>query len=176
MTARLVGTSPVVASYVRVGRGRDLMEELAVEIGRALRRVRRAHGLTLVDVAAMSGGIFKSTSVAGYERGERSITLERFCRLCQLYGLAPERLLADILRRTEGRPEPEIDLTALESLGTTEGALVSGFVRQVRALRGERQADMITLRAGDLEVLATAEGRRPEDLAEALRAAIRSED
>jgi len=147
-----------------------------VEIGRALRRLRRAHGLTLVDVAAMSNGTFKATSVAGYERGERSITLERFCNLCQLYGLAPDRVLAEILRRTEGRIEPEIDLAALESLGTTESALLSGFARQVRGLRGEPQAGTITLRAGDLEVLATAEGRRPEELAKALSSVIRPHD
>jgi transcriptional regulator with XRE-family HTH domain len=152
------------------------LEHIAVEIGRALRRLRRAHGLTLVDVAAMSNGMFKATSVAGYERGERSITLERFCNLCQLYGLAPDRVLAEILRRTEGRIEPEIDLTALESLGTTESALLSGFARQVRGLRGEPQADTITLRAGDLEVLATAEGRRPEELAKALHSVIRPHD
>jgi transcriptional regulator with XRE-family HTH domain len=152
------------------------MEQVAVEIGQVLRRLRRARGLTLMDVAALSAGTFKATSVAGYERGERNITLERFCRLCQLYGLAPERVLADILRSTEGRIEPEIDLTALESLGTTESALLSGFVRQVRGLRGERQADTITLRSGDLEVLAAAEGRRPEELAEALREVIQPED
>jgi transcriptional regulator with XRE-family HTH domain len=152
------------------------LEHIAVEIGRALRRLRRAHGLTLVDVAALSKGMFKATSVAGYERGERSITLERFCRLCQLYGLAPDRLLAEILRRTEARIEPEIDLTAVESLGTAESDLLSGFARQVRGLRGEPQADTITLRSGDLEVLATAEGRRPEELAEALRSVIRSHD
>jgi transcriptional regulator with XRE-family HTH domain len=152
------------------------LEHIAVEIGRALRRLRRAHGLKLVDVAAMSNGMFKATSVAGYERGERSITLERFCNLCQLYGLAPDRVLAEILRRTEGRIEPEIDLAALESLGTTESALLSGFARQVRGLRGEPQAGTITLRAGDLEVLATAEGRRPEELATALRSVIRSHD
>jgi transcriptional regulator with XRE-family HTH domain len=150
------------------------LEHIAVEIGRALRRLRRAHGLTLVNVAAMSNGMFKATSVAGYERGERSITLERFCSLCQLYGVAPDRVLAEILRRTEGRIEPEIDLAALESLGTTESALLSGFARQVRGLRGEPQADTITLRAGDLEVLATAEGRRPEELAEELAKTLRS--
>jgi transcriptional regulator with XRE-family HTH domain len=152
------------------------LEHIAVEIGRALRRLRRAHGLTLVDVATMSNGTFKATSVAGYERGERSITLERFCNLCQLYGLAPDRVLAEILRRTEGRIEPEIDLATLESLGTTESALLSGFARQVRGLRGEPQADTITLRAGDLEVLATAEGRQPEELAKALRSVIRPHD
>ena len=152
------------------------MEQIAVEIGYTLRRLRRARGLTLVEVADLSAGTFKATSVAGYERGERSITLERFCRLCQLYGLAPERVLADILRSTEGRIEPEIDLAALESLESTESALLSGFVRQIRGLRGEHRADKITLRAGDLEVLATAEGRRPEELVEALREVIKPED
>ena len=64
-------------------------------------------------------GVFKATSVAGYERGERSITLERFCGLTELYGYAPERVLADILRRSEGGVQPEIDLTAqvLTNLG-----------------------------------------------------------
>src|SRR5574342_63003 len=53
------------------------MSSLALEIGRALRRTRLALGLTLRDVAALSSGRFKATSVAGYERGERNITLER---------------------------------------------------------------------------------------------------
>ena len=149
------------------------MEPLAQEIGRALRRTRNARGLTLRDVAAASGGAFKATSVAGYERGERSISLERFCDLCRIYGMAPERLLADIVSAAEGRAEPEIDLTVLETLGSEEGALISGFVRQVSALRSARAGDTIVLRAGDLEVLATASGRQPEELLEMLRPALR---
>ena len=38
-----------------------------------------------------------ATSVAGYERGERNISLERFVLLCRLYEVPPERLLAEIL-------------------------------------------------------------------------------
>ena len=127
------------------------------------------------EVAAVSGGRFKATSVAGYERGERSINLERFCDLCRLYGTAPERLLADVLRAVEGRPEPEIDLTLLESLGPAEGALASGFIRQIRALRRGGQADTIVLRAGDLEVLATASGKKPEELIKLLNPVLRRE-
>ena len=149
------------------------MDPMPQEIGRALRRARLARRLTLREVFSASGGRFKATSVAGYERGERSITLKRFCELCRVYGVAPERLLADIVRAAEGRTEPEIDLSVLQALGTPEGSVVAEFVRQVRRLRGEQDADTIVLRAGDLEVLATASGRRPDELIKILRPVLR---
>ena len=54
------------------------------EVGRALRRARLAQGLTLKAVGERSGGAFKPTAVAGYERAERAIGLERFCALCRV--------------------------------------------------------------------------------------------
>lgn len=152
------------------------MEPLATKIGRALRRARQGRGLTLKEVAAASRGRFKATSVAGYERGERSISLERFCELCGFYEIAPEQLLADIARAGELREESVIDLTVLESLDPEQRPLVLNFVRQIRALRGERAKDTIVLRAGDLEVLATAAGREPEELLGMLRPPGRSRD
>ena len=149
------------------------MEPLAVEIGRALRRARQRRGMTLRGVGAASNGRFMATSVAGYERGERNISLERFILLCQLYDVPPDRLLAEILRATEGRPEAQIDLTTLESLGSAEGALVSGFVRQVSSLRREPPTEAVSLRAGDVAALATASGRTAEELEEALAKAAR---
>jgi transcriptional regulator with XRE-family HTH domain len=76
--------------------------------GRALRRARHARGLTLRDVGIGSGGTFSPTAVAGYERGERSITLQRFCELATFYGVAPEVLLAEALQ--DGL-DPVVDLT-----------------------------------------------------------------
>jgi transcriptional regulator with XRE-family HTH domain len=74
------------------------------EAGQALRAARRACGLTLRDVGSMTEGVFKPTAVAAYERGERRISLQRFCDLSVLYGVPPERLLALILRgSTPGR-------------------------------------------------------------------------
>lgn len=151
------------------------MDSIRVEIGRALRRLRRSRGLKLRDVSERSEGRFKPTSVAGYERAERSISLERFIEICRLYGAPPERVLADVMRAVEGRTEPEIDLTALGSISGIEAGLISAFVHQVRSLRGEAAGDRIILREGDLEVLATAAGKRPEELARALREGARRE-
>jgi transcriptional regulator with XRE-family HTH domain len=74
---------------------------IANETGRALRRVRILKGLTLQNVGTSSGGEFKPTAVAGYERAERSISLERFCALCAFYGMAPDRLLGEIIDAVE---------------------------------------------------------------------------
>lgn len=116
------------------------------------------------DVAERSSGRFRPTSVAGYERGERTISLARFCDLCDVLGVGPERMLIDVLRALERRPEPEIDVATLSRAGAEEAQLVAGFVRRVMAQRGERDPDRIILRAGDVEVLASASGLRLEDL------------
>lgn len=75
------------------------MEEFQRAVGGTLRRARRRHALTLRDVERLSGGKFKPSTLAGYERGERSISLLRLCELCSLYRVLPGRLLADALAR-----------------------------------------------------------------------------
>lgn len=152
------------------------MPDFAVEIGRALRRARQARGLTLRQVAGLSQNRFKATSVAGYERGERTISVERLLELCDVYGASATAVLGEIVRAVGGRLEPEIDLTLLERMGTAEGTLLSSFVRQIRAQRGEAASETIVLRDADLDVLATAAGTTREELAEALQPAIRRED
>jgi transcriptional regulator with XRE-family HTH domain len=73
--------------------------------------------MTLREVGIRSGGTFTPTAVAGYERAERSISLERFSALCAFYGVAPDRLLGDVLRRSDDRlifiadpDRPEVDV------------------------------------------------------------------
>jgi transcriptional regulator with XRE-family HTH domain len=154
-------------------RGERLVDPLSIAIGSALRRVRRSRGLTLRAVAETSGGVFKATSVAGYERGERSITVERFCGLCDVYRIAPEQLLGEITRSSRREDEPSIDLSALGSLATEEASLVSEFVQQVLALRKDPERSEISLRTGDLQVLATASGKKPEELLELLEPVLR---
>jgi len=87
---------------------------LAEEVGRALRRARLGQALTLKQVGERSDGAFKPTAVAGYERAERSISLERFCELCGFYGLAPAQLLAEIMETVGGMPDLIVDLTRLQ--------------------------------------------------------------
>jgi len=144
----------------------------AEEIGKALRRARKARGLTLREASIISRGAFKPTSLASYERGERTITLERFCRLAWLYRIQPERILAEVVRAVEGRTPTVVDLPQLESLGRVEATIVAGFVREVRNLRHGPAGEAISLRSGDLEVLASASGRRADEFLKAIRPAL----
>jgi transcriptional regulator with XRE-family HTH domain len=148
------------------------MGDFADEIGKALRRARAARGLTLRQVSTLTEGRFKATSVAGYERGERTISVERFCDLCDVYQVSPQAILGDIVRAVAGSTEPQIDLTRLEEMGIVEGTLVAGFVRQIQAQRHEAPSETIVLREADLDVLATAAGKTREEMADVLEPAI----
>lgn len=149
------------------------MGRLSLEIGRALRRARQARDLTLRQVSTVTMGRFKPTSVAGYERGERTISVERFVELSHLYGIPPPVLLAEIL---EGQPGPGVDLETTEREGVPEGSLVSGFILRIRSLRRERPTDAIALRAGDLEVLASASGKEAAELVRVLESGLPPHD
>ena len=95
---------------------------MAEEVGRGLRRARIAQELTLRQVGERSDGAFKPTAVAGYERAERSISLERFCKLCGFYGVAPAHLLAEIIETVGAPPDLIVDLTRLEKTASpTDG-------------------------------------------------------
>lgn len=87
---------------------------MAEQMGGALRRARLARDLTLRQVGERSDGAFKPSAVAGYERGERSISLERFCELCGFYGVAPVQLLAEIMEGVGDRLDLIVDLTRLQ--------------------------------------------------------------
>ena len=68
-------------------------------VGDELRLARQEAGLALRDLNPRSAREFKASAVGGYERGERSISLDRFCRLAALYGVQPDHLLARVLER-----------------------------------------------------------------------------
>lgn len=150
------------------------MEQLALEIGRAIRRARLDRGMTLKELADSSAGRFRPTSLAGYERGERTISVVRFCELCRLLDLQPGRLLQEITRTVYGDGEPRIDLTKLEALHEPEGELLAGFIKQVLGQRAEPDSETIALRAGDVEVLASVAGTTPAELHDIVREAQRS--
>jgi transcriptional regulator with XRE-family HTH domain len=97
--------------------GRSVGKTVGGDVGRALRRVRTARGFTLRDVGIRSGGTFTPTAVAGYERGERKISLQRFCELSAFYGVEPELLLAEALHRDDR--ELVVDLTPFEEPART---------------------------------------------------------
>jgi transcriptional regulator with XRE-family HTH domain len=154
------------------------MGSFAREVGRALRDVRRDRGLTLRQVSVHSHGRFKPSVVAGYERAERAVTLERFCDLARFYGVPPERILADILRELSpaGRTEMVLDLDRLRltlpDLGEG-GRRVAEFVDRMCTARRDEPGAVVTLRSGDLEAIALETGRDPAELLSSLRSVLR---
>jgi transcriptional regulator with XRE-family HTH domain len=106
------------------------------------------------------------STLAGYERAERMPTLERFCELAALYGLAPEELLTRVLdERSRGsRRSVVIDLFRLEQVQGEPGRILARFVHEVRTRRGDLRSNVISLRMGDIEALALGSGQRPADL------------
>ena len=148
------------------------MVELSREIGRALRRVRSARSLTLRAAARLSEGRFKPSSIAGYERGERAITVQRFCDLSSVYGVDPVRLLDGILSDAQGESRIELDLSTLGRLDVPEATSVREFAERVRTVRGSGE-EVVTLRHADLEVIARAAGRDRNELLDLIAAAAR---
>ncbi|HEY7661136.1 MAG TPA: helix-turn-helix transcriptional regulator [Actinomycetota bacterium] len=140
-------------------------------LGRALRRAREARGFSLRDASRSSGGRFTPSGIAGYERGERRISVERLCALADLYGVRPDRLLADALR-APGALGIDLDLSAVAELSPEVRHLIAGFIEEVLAMRGESGADRISLRSGDLEIIAGTSGSSAIELLRRIREAI----
>jgi transcriptional regulator with XRE-family HTH domain len=144
--------------------------------GEVLRNARRDSGLTLHAVARRSRGRFKPSSLGGYERGERGISLERFCDLARLYQRPADGLLGEMLAllKPKSRQEIVIDLNRLSSISEGEAVLVAEFVHNIRTRRGDYLSEVITLRSADLEELSLSSRQRPETLLAKLRPAVRA--
>ena len=78
------------------------------------------------QVTVRSGGRFKPSSVASYERGERMISLERLFALAEVYDVSPERIVAAIAHRLErgherDQEEADDEVLVLDPFGPPRG-------------------------------------------------------
>jgi transcriptional regulator with XRE-family HTH domain len=142
------------------------METFAQVVGKILRKARLDRGLTLDDVWLGSAGRFKPSSVGGYERGERSISLDRFCLLASFYATPADRMLAAVLEEVnpEGREQLVIDLNELSQLQSSDAEWVSEYIHDVLTERGDLVTDVVTLRSGDVEALGLLGGINPPEV------------
>ena len=91
--------------------------EFAAAVGQILRKLRTDRNLTLHGVQDLSGGAFKASALSGYERGERSISLEKFRELTNLYSTPADAAMSQILALFGDEPKTEqsnhrvVDLT-----------------------------------------------------------------
>ena len=80
--------------------------EALQSIGKAIRAIREARGLSLSGAATETG--VPATVIGSYERGQRGISVARLLRLAAGYGVSPRSLLPN-----EGPPDPYAALKVL---------------------------------------------------------------
>lgn len=148
------------------------IDELRIAAGASLRTARLRARLSLQQLSRRSGGRFRPSSLGGYERGERAISLERFCELARLLGVPADQLLTDVLLRSgsPGHRTIVLDLTVLP--GSHAGGVAAEHANQVRSRRGDFLSSVVTLRAGDLERIAAASGLEVAMLLSSLEPAV----
>lgn len=108
----------------------SLVDKFSASLGQKLRAARRQRGWSLGEVESNTNGQFKASVVGAYERGERAISVQRFVRLAETYGVAA----ADLLPITEA-DGLVIDLDALSSDSSQD--IVERYLAAIQLLRRE---------------------------------------
>jgi len=142
-------------------------------VGARLRSIRKQRGLSLQDVQRLSEGEFKAAVVGAYERGERSLSLPRLQRLSIFFQVPISQFLP---QEEEGErtmdPLPSggitIDLNRLERMSGTDAVIFNRFLRSIQMMRQDFNGKVLTIRRGDLRLLALLIDQSEEAFAERL--------
>jgi len=144
-------------------------------VGEKLRRLRQDRGMSLQDVCDRSGGSFVVSTLSAYERGKRSVSLERLLELSDIYGLSPTSLLElddeGEFQGHLGRNRPlRIRVEHLDRLSEIERRPLENYLQFLRNLRNDPALEILTIRKDDLTYLSSLYGVRPQALTERLQA------
>lgn len=125
--------------------------------------------MSLQEVCERSGGSFVVSTLSAYERGKRSLSLERLYELASIYGQSPTSIL-DIeddphLQRGLTRNGPlRVRLDNLSRLSEEERRPLETYLAFLRQLRNDPAREMLTIRKDDLAYLSGLYGVRPQAL------------
>jgi transcriptional regulator with XRE-family HTH domain len=163
MTKKLVNTTEAEVIASAKDSAKDQDTNLAEMLGEKLRDIRNKRGWSLQDVEKQSEKVFRSSALGAYERGERMLSYAKFLKLAQVYRVSPETLLpndnADIdLTKSTLPTTIAIDLTKLDQLNDTGAKVLKRYIKNIQTKRGDFNANIITMRQSDVEMLAAALG------------------
>jgi transcriptional regulator with XRE-family HTH domain len=149
------GDDPVSAESA-IEREEDLL--FVRTVGRRLRAIRQAQGLSLADVEHRSDGRWSSSAVGAYERGFRNLSLPRLRALAEFYRV-PVAVLLGEPGPYNAPPERKKIVLSLEVLRTVDPAEpVQRFVQSIIEARGDFNGKVLSLRHNDLQALCTLIG------------------
>lgn len=99
----------------------------------------------------MTDGDFKASVMGAYERGERSLSAHRLCRLADIYGVPAGSLLP---APYDGSEQPLIiDLEQAERLSGDQSAAMERFLNAIQVMRKETGETGLAVRQSDLHIL-----------------------
>jgi transcriptional regulator with XRE-family HTH domain len=77
---------PLILLFIKTPYKQERYEMSSItDVQNNLRKVRKSKGLTLAQVEALSNGVHKSVVVGSYERGSRSISVDKLIALAEFY-------------------------------------------------------------------------------------------
>lgn len=88
---------------------------MAKDVLNNLRRVRKLKGLSLKQVEVLSNGVHKGVVIGSYERGDRSISVDRLISLAELYDVPISSFFVSVppkawqMKTKQGRLTTKID-------------------------------------------------------------------
>lgn len=127
-------------------------------VGRRLRAIRQAQGLSLADVEQRSQGRWSASAVGAYERGFRTLSLPRLKALADFYRVPVAVLLGEAVPTATSAERRKIvlDLEALNRIDPS--APIRRFVQSIIEARGDFNGRVLSLRHDDLKALCTLVG------------------
>jgi transcriptional regulator with XRE-family HTH domain len=127
-------------------------------VGRRLRAIRQAQGLSLAEVEQRSSGRWSASAVGAYERGFRTLSLPRLKALADFYRVPVAVLLGESVPASSS-PERRKIVLDLEALNTIDpSAPIRRFVQSIIEARGDFNGRVLSLRHDDLKALCTLVG------------------
>jgi len=138
-------------------------------VGEKLRRLRQDRSLSLQEVCERSGGSFVVSTLSAYERGKRSLSLERLYELASIYNQSPMSILdveddPEFQRNLTSGSPLRIRLDRLDRLSADERRPLETYLGFLRQLRNDPSQELITIRKDDLAYISGLYGVRPQAL------------
>lgn len=124
------------------------------EVGRRLRALRKAKGMSLDDVERASAGRWSASAIGAYERGFRTLSLPRLHELADFYDVPVSVLMGQQEAPAAEADRPRKLVLDLEALNQVpEAGAVQRFARSIILERGDFNGRVLSIRRDDLRAI-----------------------
>ncbi|MSV76174.1 MAG: helix-turn-helix domain-containing protein [Actinobacteria bacterium] len=122
-----------------------------------MKSVRRSKGMTLRDVEAKSGGIWKAVVIGSYERCDRALSIKKAINLANFYQVPLNELLGlGSESKSPSREKITLDIraTAQSISSETNIEILRNFATLLCAKRQDWNGEVLSIRTSDLTTIA----------------------